>query len=182
MKTGNIFRGIFITTAIFFIMGTAILTAQDKYELKSPNGISFSEVRGYEGWKVVAPSYRTDKNEIRFILGNDTIVKAYREGIPENGVPFPDGSILVKIAYSERKSPDFAAAIEPDILQRVELMIKDAKKFKNTNGWGYARFVYNAKTNIFKPYGNDASFEQECNVCHTIVKGRDFVFTRYPQR
>lgn len=171
--------------ALSVLAAVSQLTAQekqDKYSLKEPNGISFSEIRGYEIWQAVAPSYRTDKNEIRVILGNDTLAKAYKEGVPENGKPFPDGSVLVKIAYSERKSADFPAAIEPDLLQRVEFMIKDAKRFKSTNGWGYARFVYDAKTGIFTPYGKEASFDQECNGCHTIVKGRDFVFTKYSPR
>jgi len=171
--------------AVILFSGFGMLLAQDKqdkYELKEPNGISFAEIRGYETWQVVAPSIRTDKNEIRIILGNDALVKAYKDGVPENSKPFPDGSVLVKIGYSERKSADFPAAIEPDVLQRVEFMIKDAKRFKNTNGWGYARFVYDAKAKTFSPYGKDAAFDQECNTCHIIVKMRDYVFTRYSQR
>lgn len=170
---------------VVFFSWVGILAAQekqDRYSLKEPNGISFSEIRGYETWQTVAPSHRTDKNELRIILGNDALVKAYKEGVPENGKPFPDGSILVKIGYSERKSADFPAAIEPDVLQRVEFMIKDVKRFQNTNGWGYARFLYDAKAKTFSPFGKDAAFDQECNACHTIVKGRDFVFTRYPER
>lgn len=155
---------------------------QDKYSLKEPNGVAFSEIKGYETWQAVAPSYRTDKKEVRLILGNEDLVKAYKEGVPENGRPFPDGSILVKLAYSERKSGAFTAALEPDTLQRVEFMIKNSKRFKATNGWGYARFVYDAKTRTFTPYGKDASFEQECNACHTLVKNRDYVFTGYAQR
>ena len=186
MITTRTKTGITAVSAIAaFLVTTGIIAAQvaqDRYQLKALNGISFSEIKGYEGWKVVAPSYRTDKNEIRVILGNDTLLNAYRQGVPESGKPFPDGSILVKIAYSEKKSPEFPAAIEPDALQRVELMIKDAKRFKSTNGWGYARFVYDAKAKTFAPYGKDAAFDQECNGCHLIVKGRDYVFTKYPER
>jgi len=176
--------GISLLAAAFFL-GSGMLLAQapqDKYELKEPNGISFAEIRGYETWQAVAPSMRTDKNEIRIILGNDTLVNAYKDGVPENNRPFPDGSILVKIGYSQRKSAEFPAAIEPDVFQRVEFMVKDAKRFKGTNGWGYARFVYDVKTKTFSPYGKDAAFDQECNACHTVVKSRDFVFTRYSQR
>jgi cytochrome P460 len=170
---------------VVLLFGVAMLSAQekqDKYELKEPNGVSFSEIRGYETWQAVAPSYRTDKNEVRIILGNDTLVKAYKDGVPENGKPFPDGSVLVKLGYSERKSAAFPAAIEPDVFQRVEFMIKDAKRFKSTNGWGYARFIYDAKTKTFSAYGKEAAFDQECNACHTIVKAQDFVFTRYAPR
>jgi hypothetical protein len=176
----------FFAVAIFAVLlcslSTGVLLAQDKYALKAPNGISFSEVRGYETWQVIAPSYRTEKNELRIILGNPVMINAYKEGIPGNGKPFPERSIIVKIGWSERKSAAFPAAIEPDVLQRVELIVKDTKRFPDTNGWGYARFVFDAKTDTFKPYGKDASFVQECHQCHTLVKAKDFIFTGYPQR
>lgn len=162
--------------------GATAEDGQDKYRLEEPNGIAFSEARGYETWQAVGPSYRTDKNEVRVILGNDRLVKAYAEGVPLNGKPFPDGAVLVKIGYSQRKNAAFPDALEPDVLQRVELMIKDAKRFQRTRGWGFARFIYDAKTKTFSPYGKDASFDQECAACHTAVAGRDFVFTQYAPR
>jgi hypothetical protein len=158
------------------------IAAQNKYELEAKNGISFSEIRGYETWQVVAPSRRTDNNELRIILGNATMINAYKEGIPGNGKPFPEGSVIVKIGWSEKKSPDFPAAFEPDELRRVEFIMKDLKRFPDTSGWGYARFLYDVKTSTFTPYGKDASFAQECHQCHTVVKGRDFIFTNYPDR
>ncbi len=160
----------------------AILGAQDRYELVAPNGIAFSEVRGYEDWKVVAPSFRTDLTEVRIILANDTMIDAYRSGVPENGQGFPDGSIIVKIGYSAPKSESFPAALVPGVLKRVEFIIKDGKRFPATAGWGYARFVYDPGKDLFTPYGKNAEFGQECFSCHTIVKGRDFIFTKYPKR
>jgi hypothetical protein len=178
----TLFSVVMILTVLFAIGGSDSLLAQDRYGLTAPNGISFSEVRGYETWQVVAPSYRTDNKELRIILGNPVMINAYKNGIPGNGKPFPDGSIIVKIGWSERQSPVFPPAFEPDVLKRVEFIMKDTKKFPDTNGWGYARFVYDAKTSTFTPYGKDASFAQECHQCHTIVKAKDFIFTWYPQR
>lgn len=181
-------RRFLFTLALFSAVFVMIIAAgsgraaQDRFALQEPNGISFGEIKGYESWPVVAPSYRTDKKEVRIILGNDRIIQAFRDGLPENGKPFPDGSILVKVGYSERKHAAFPAALEPDVLQRVEFMIKDAKRFKNTNGWGYARFLYDAAADSFTPYGKDAAFDQECNGCHTLVKARDYVFTGYSKR
>lgn len=182
MTKRHFFNFLVTLSAFLFIYGNSLLVAQDKYELKEPNGISFSEISGYEGWQVIAPSYRTDKNEIRIILGNTIMINAYKEGTPANGKPFPEGSTIVKVAYSERKNPVFPAAIEPDVLQRVEFIIKDSKRFPDTNGWGYARFIYDAKTGKFTPYGKDALFVHECHQCHTLVKAKDFIFTGYPQR
>jgi hypothetical protein len=171
--------GIFVE---LFICRNDLLMAQGKYELKAPNGISFSEIQGYETWPFIAPSYRTDNNELRVILGNAAMIDSYKAGIPLNGKPFSEGSIIVKIGWSERKSPVFPAAHEPDILKRVEFIVKDTTRFPATGGWGYARFVYDAKSGTYTPYGKDDSFARECYQCHTIVKDKDFIFTGYPQR
>lgn len=171
-----------VFAVIFMMQVNVSIGAQDKYEMKALNGISFSEIRGYETWQVVAPSYRTDNNEVRVILGNTAMINAYKEGIPGNGNPFPEGSTIVKIGWSDKKNPDFPAALEPDVLRRVEFIIKDTKRFPDTGGWGYARFVYDAKTSTFAPYGKDTSFAGECHQCHTAVKQKDFIFTNYPRR
>jgi hypothetical protein len=169
--------------AAFLLLGSGGRpAAQDRYALRAPNGISFSEIRGYEDWKVVAPSFRTDNDEIRIILANECMIGAYRAGIPDNGQPFPEGSIVVKIGYSEKKSPSFPAALVPDVLKRVEFIIKDSRRFPDTSGWGFARFVYDAQQKSFTPFGKDAAFVQQCYSCHTIVQAQDFIFTGYPQR
>lgn len=174
---------------LFLLLGLAMMAqesgpvmGQDRYALAALNGISFSEIRGYETWQVIAPSYRTDNHEVRIILGNAAMIDAYKLGIPANGKPFPDGSVIVKIGWSERKSPDFPDALEPDVLKRVEFIIKDSKRFPDTSGWGYARFVYDAKTAAFAPFGKEASFARDCYQCHTIVKQKDYIFTGYPVR
>ncbi|CCW36331.1 hypothetical protein CTKA_01557 [Chthonomonas calidirosea] len=149
-----------------------------KWSLRAPNGIHFGLIKGYEHWEVVAMHYRPDMKEMRYILGNPLAVQAYRQGIPQNGHNFPTGAILVKIGYSLKPIRSFPSAIEPNVLQRVEFMVRDPK-FKSTGGWGFARFVYHPATKTYTPYGQNASFAQECFNCHAIVKNRDFVFTSY---
>ncbi len=181
MRARLFFLAGFISIGLM-LAGSGLLSAQDRYALKVPNGLSFGDIRGYETWQVIAPSYRTDKKEVRYILGNSAVVEAYKKGSSKKGVPFPDGSILVKIAYAEMKNPVYPAALEPDTLQRIEFMVKDAKKFSATGGWGYARFVYDPASGTYAPYGKDASFATECYQCHTLVTDRDYVFTKYPVR
>lgn len=181
MKTRIMLALLLAATALIMQQDGAAL-AQDKYSLSEPNGISFSEIRGYETWQVVAPSYRTDNHEVRIILGNPAMIAAYQSGIPGNGKPFPDGATIVKIGWSERQNPSFPVALEPDVLKRVEFITKDSKRFPETSGWGYARFVYDAKAGTYTPYGKDASFARECHQCHTLVKQKDFIFTGYPVR
>ena len=79
--------------------GVAI-AAQDKYTLKVPNGLAFSEFRGYEGWQAVAISHN---GAIAMILGNPAMIDAYKAGIPGNGKPFPDGAKMAKIHWTPKK-------------------------------------------------------------------------------
>lgn len=124
----------------------------------------------YMSWKVVAPSYRGDKGHIRVITGNDIAVTALRAGQK----PLPDGSVLAKVAWKAEKHPFFPVATEPGVFAQVEFMVKDAKKYKDTGGWGFARFVGNE----LKPYGKDAGFVAECFGCHVPVAENDFLFTK----
>jgi hypothetical protein len=169
---------------VLLIMVVLLIAAEDssKYSLQAPNGLSFGMLKGYENWHMVASHYRTDKQEFKFILGNPKVVQAYQAGAGKNQQPFPEGSILVKIAYSTKTNADFTASIEPDVLHRVEYMVKDSNRFKDTGNWGYARFVYNANTKKFAPYGKDSTFATECYSCHIIVAKKDFVFTDYINR
>src|SRR5215510_12571022 len=107
---------------------TIAIAAQDKYTLKAPNGIEFSEFRGYESWENVAVSKTEDG--IKAILGNKEMIKAYKDGIPGNGQPFPDGSKVVKIEWSKKQNKKSRYPVEvPDKLKSVAFIEKDAKRF-----------------------------------------------------
>jgi len=134
----------------------------------APNGIGL--YADYLEWKVIAPSYREDKGHIRVITGNDIAVAALRSGKK----PLPDGSVLAKVAWKAVKHPSFPVATEPGAFVQVEFMVKDAKKYKDTGGWGFARFM----GNDLKPYGKDAGFVAECFACHTPVASNDYLFTK----
>src|SRR3982751_2330920 len=114
---------------------TAVLTAlvsaayaQDKYSLKSPSGIAFSDFKGYEDWAAVS-SARTDE-VLKVIVGNPAMVKAYRAGAPGNGRPFPEGSKIVKLQWTPRKSAEAPFAVDvPDIFTQAFVMEKDSARF-----------------------------------------------------
>ena len=46
------------------VLGGKAISAQDKYTVQVPNGLAFSEFRGYEDWQVVAVS-KTDELMVR---------------------------------------------------------------------------------------------------------------------
>ena len=159
-------------------LGSIALAAQDRYTLQVPNGLSFSEIKGYEDWQDVAVSQV--ENGLKVIVANPTMMGAYKAGIPGNGKPFPDGSKIVKIQWSQKKSTESPYFVMvPDKLMSVSFIVKDTKRFPDTSGWAYAQFSYDAASDTFKPSGNDA----KCGyACHTIVKAKDYIFTAYPPR
>ncbi len=165
---------------------------QDKYTLQVPGGLAFSEIRGYETWAVVGPSLTDAQNVIRLILANPVMIKAYQEGIPGNGQPFPEGSKIVKLEWKQKKltEPPFSPST-PDTVPgdqtEVEFIVKDSKRFSNTHGWGYAMFDYNAASGTFAPatllskppVGHDA----KCGAgCHTLAASTDYIFTAYAHK
>jgi hypothetical protein len=129
---------------------------------------------GYRDWKLISVAHEEgNNNDIRAILGNDVATKAYREG----KLPFPDGAIIVRIAWSyvasEENNKVFgrAQSFVPGPATNVQFMVKDSKKYAATRGWGFAQFKDG------KPA--DAALLKTCFACHEPVKARDFVFTRY---
>ena len=174
-----------IITAMLAFVGSWAIGAQDKYALKVPNGLSFSEFRGYEAWQLVSISQ--NGNHIAAILGNPAMIQAYVAGIPGNGKPFPDGAKMAKIHWTPKKMETFPAAMVPGAQHDVDFMVKDSKRFADSGGWGYGVFDYEAASDKFSPgtladkppQGNDA----KCGfACHTSVKTRDYVFTDYGHR
>ena len=168
------------------------LLAQDRYTVKSPNGIAFSEFKGYEDWQVIAPSQTDDAAMgcmgvpcVKAILGNAAMIKAYRDGFPGNGKPAPDGAAMAKIEWAKSGNPASPYVVTvPGRLNDVSFMIKDLKRFPDTNGWGYAQFRRTGPADTFTAYGKGAAFAKaDCHQCHVKgAKAHDYVFTAYPPR
>lgn len=172
---------VLIATALSLVAAAAP-PGQDRFTLKSPNGISFSEFQGYDAWQTVAVS-RTD-NDIKAILGNPAMIAAYKSGIPGNGKPFPDGVKIVKIEWKQEPNPLSPYSVEiPNTLDAVAFIEKDSKRFPDSSGWGYAQLNYDPASGNFSAYGTDPDFGTKvCYACHTRVAARDYIFTRYPLR
>ena len=89
---------------VLAVSGDRAVSAQDKYTLKVPDGLAFSEFRGYEDWQVVAVSKTDDL--MSAILANPVMIDAYRAGVPGNGQPFPDGAKIAKIHWKPKDSEE----------------------------------------------------------------------------
>jgi len=132
---------------------------------------------GYRDWKVVSVAHEAGTlNDIRAVLGNDIAIKAYREGT----LPFPEGAIIGRIAWSYVSSEEnnkvfgrdqsFVAGAPIDTY--LQFMVKDSKKYAATGGWGYSSFDKDGKP-------TDEAAMKTCFPCHQAIKNRDFIFSRY---
>jgi len=129
---------------------------------------------GYRDWRLISVAHEAGNlNDFRAVLGNDAAIKAYRK----EKLPFPDGAIIVRLAWSYvpseennkvfGQSQSFVAGAPTNI----QLMVKDSTKYAATGGWGFAQFKDG------KPA--DEAVHKTCFPCHEPGKARDFVFTHY---
>lgn len=148
--------------------GLAAATGETAGKPASPiYGVTIPD--GYRQWQLIAPSLEdAPLDEIRAVLGNTTAIAAYRD----NAQPFPDGTVLVKLAWKRTRSTTFESATVPGAATTVQIMVKDSRKYASTGGWGFGRFVDG------KPV--DEAQHRTCFTCHEArAKAHDYVFTHY---
>ena len=145
---------------------------------------------GYRDWKVISVAHvGAPLNDLRIKLGNDIAIKAYQD----RTLPFPDGATIARLAYRQVTSEENnnllrgvleGQGLSPEAVSKllaesfvagpatnVQFMVKDAKKYAATGGWGFAQFTDG------KPDGE--ALHKTCFSCHEPGKDRDFIFTRY---
>jgi Cytochrome P460 len=186
MKAKSALIGVVMAGVLVALAIGAEVSTQDRYTLKVPNGLAFSEFKGYDSWQTISVSHNGDK--LAVILGNPAMIAAYKSGIPGNGKAFPDGAKMAKIHWTASKSetePGQPLIAGP--LHDVDFMVKDSKRFADSNGWGYGAFEYEGASKTFRPattadqppQSNDA----KCGAaCHTVAAKQDYVFTQFPAR
>jgi Cytochrome P460 len=89
-----------IVALMISVFVSLAFAAQDKYTVKVPGGLAFSEFRGYESWQFISVSHTGPHMAATF--GNPLMIKAYAEGIPANGKPVPDGAKMAKIHWTTK--------------------------------------------------------------------------------
>jgi hypothetical protein len=165
--------------AMLALLAASANSAHEKYSLKSPGGIAFSDFRGYEDWAVVSSSHTDER--LKVIVGNPIMINAFKAGIPGKDQTFPDGSMIVKLQWTQKKSTEAPFVVDvPDAFKEAFVMEKDSKRFPTSGGWGYAVFNYDTASDKFTP---DAKSLSDCgNACHTAVKAKDYIFHPYQKR
>jgi hypothetical protein len=164
-----------VRTAYVALSAALLLGAVAEHALAGPAKSAPSPIYGvtipdgYRKWQMIAPAEEAAPlDELRVVLGNPAAIKA----IENSKLPYPDGTILVKLAYKRKQSPEFATATIPGPPTTVQVMVKDSRRYASTGGWGFGRFVNGQPV--------DAAQHQTCFACHAAkVKDRDYVFTRF---
>src|SRR5262249_46214651 len=142
MRHPHIRKMVLLAASVFVISVVPAAQSQDRFTLKAPNGIAFSEFRGYDSWTVLAVSHPDDAAGcgtsktgcIKAMGGNPVMLKAYREGLPVNGKPVPDGAMRAKMEWLNARTPAAPYAVTvPGEQTEVGVMVKDSKRFKDTN-------------------------------------------------
>ena len=75
---------VLLAASVLAVLGGGATSAQDtgqgKYTVRVPNGLAFSEFRGYEGWQTVSVSH--NEKVMAVILANPVMIKAYQLAFP----------------------------------------------------------------------------------------------------
>lgn len=67
------------------------------------------------------------------IIGNSTIIAAFKSGIPGNGKPFPDGSKIAKVQWKPKKSTE--APFSADVPDTLEIFFQGERQQEISGDW-----------------------------------------------
>src|SRR5271156_3539003 len=136
----------FLLIAVATVAGVVAFTARagEHANQETAPGFVTKIPPGFRDWELVSVDHEAGNlNDIRAILGNDTAIKAYRDG----QLPFPEGTIIARIAWSyvpsEENNKVFGrrqSFVAGSPKNGVQFMVKDSRKYASTGGWGYAQF------------------------------------------
>ena len=165
-------RGIRLT----ILLAAAILIGSLYLRARSDDGIPYPT--GYRQWTHVKSALVGPKSQafatsggIHHLYANDKAMEGYRAG------HFPDGSVIVADFLETQESESFAGITTEGSRRRVDVMIKDSKRYAETGGWGFESFKGSGQTD--RMVAKEAA--TKCFTCHSSQKERDCVFSTYRQ-
>ena len=174
MKCMSIFA--FAALAAAYVASMALAPGGPDDEAAAAPSYGVKIPPGYRDWRLISVAHEAGTlNDLRAILGNDIAIEAYREGKQ----PFPDGTIIARLAWSYVPSEENNKVFGRDqsfvagTSINLQLMVKDSRKYAATGGWAFAQFKDG------KPA--DQAVLNTCYPCHESIKSHDLVFTHYSQ-
>lgn len=103
---------------------------------------------------------------IHHIYANRKAEQGYKAG------KFANGSVIVFDLLEANVADN---TVQEGARKVVGVMHKDARKYKDTGGWGFEGFKGDSKTD--RAVGANAA--SACYQCHTAQKDKDFVFSSF---
>ena len=103
---------------------------------------------------------------IHHLYANKKAEHGYKSG------KFGDGSVIV-FDLLEAKAAD--NTVQEGARKVLGVMHKDARKYKDTGGWGFEGFKGDSTTD--RAVGNNAA--TACHACHEAQKDKGYVFSSY---
>jgi hypothetical protein len=140
------------------------------------DGVQFPD--GFRDWFVVNAMTATKESPVFGHVDGVHLIHVNAKGLPvlKKGGPFPypDGTIFADDVHEF--SVKDGASVE-GAKKFVTVMVKDAKKYPSTGGWGFQVW---AGGDPSKPQVPDAAHAiTACFGCHTPQKAQDYVFSTY---
>ncbi len=162
-------RKLFLGSSLLAVVvcAGALLAGADSQGVTVPDG--------FRNWFAVNSMIVTKDSAMFTQIGGMHIVYINAKGLPTlkagGPYPYPDGTIFTDDVH-DFTVKDGVYAEGPK--KAVTVMIKDAKKYAETGGWGFQVFGGGDPT---KPLVTDT--KTACFVCHTPQKAQDFTFSTY---
>jgi hypothetical protein len=129
---------------------------------------------GYRGWLHLKSMAITDRSHPLFeaFAGlHHVYVNERGRAAAQQGKPYPDGSVLVFDLLEGRAG---GGALTEGPRKFIGVMVKDARAYPETGGWGFEAFKGDSRT---ERVVTDA--RTQCFACHQAQQPRDFTFTEY---
>lgn len=134
------------------------------------NDISWFDNQFWLNWRLVTVRFRKDNQELRFTYANNLAWDALVLG----KTSFPNGSAFGKVAYVVQEDKLFPSSLAPLGSRRYQIMVRDEKRYKDTDGWGYA--LFNSRGETFPENPKQAALA--CAACHRLAQARGYVFSQ----
>ena len=127
---------------------------------------------GYRGWthvktSVIGPAHKdfATMGGFQHIYANAEAMTGYRTRA------FPEGAIIV---FESLELTEKQGAFSEGPRRQVDVMVKDARRFTTTGGWGFQRFVKDSRTEVAT-----SPTPQQCFACHDQLKRDGLVLSTY---
>src|SRR5215510_8257396 len=171
-NTGTLVSGAGLRRVIFLaLVATCITTWSLSLRAKPNDAVPYPA--GYRLWThvkaaLVGPQSPAFDNSggIHHIYANEKAMEGYRTG------RFPDGSVLVADFLETREN---AGVTTEGARRRIDVMLKDGKRYAATGGWGFEQFKGDSQTDRMVT----AEIAANCFACHSKQKERDSVFSEF---